>query len=94
MDNTKPPGPLACKTKPDIDYPCQWLYKVIGKDPALVEKAIRSSCSPVPVKITPSHSSSKGSYWSLNAEVTVENEEMRLSIYRSLTNHPDVKLVL
>ncbi len=94
MDDTETTGPISCKKKPDITYPCQWLYKVIGKEPKLIQEAIETSCRPVPVKISPSHASSKGSYWSFNAELTVESEEMRLAIYRSLTNDPAVKLVL
>ncbi len=94
MDTPKNVSPVSCKKKPDIVYPCRWLYKVIGKDPNLLQQAIVSSCMGVPVTITPSHSSSRGTYISLNAELTVENEKTRLSIYQELCQHPDIKLVL
>lgn len=86
--------PFSFNRKPQIDYPCQWQYKVIGKDPELIKAAILSSCTPIPVRISHSHSSSRGSYLSYNADVRVENEAMRLSIYQSLCSHPAIKLVL
>jgi uncharacterized protein len=94
MSTSKTAPPFSCNRKPEIDYPCLWLYKVIGKDPESIREAIISSCKEVPVIISPSHSSSHGSYWSFNAELMVANEKMRLSIYQSLTEHPDIKLVL
>ncbi len=94
MKISKAKDPFSCNRKPEIDYPCQWQYKVIGKDPELIKAAIFSSCAPTPVRISHSHSSSRGSYLSFNAEIIVENEAMRLSIYQSLCNHPAIKLVL
>jgi uncharacterized protein len=86
--------PLPCDGKPEIEYPCLWLYKVIGKDPESIRDAIMAACTPLPVLISPSHSSSQGTYWSFNAELEVKDEDMRLAIYQSLTSHPAVKLVL
>jgi len=83
-----------CDKKPQIDYPCRWSYKVIGKDSESIKRAIISSCKGIPVEISPSHSSSQSTYLSLTAELTIENEEIRLSIYQALTKHPDVILVL
>jgi uncharacterized protein len=86
--------PFPCDRKPEIAYPCLWLYKVIGKDPESIRDAIMAVCTPLPVLISPSHSSSQGTYWSFNAELEVKDEDMRLAIYKSLTSHPAVKLVL
>ena len=94
MDSTKTKTPSACSGSPKIDYPCLWLYKVIGSDPDLMREAIASACTPYPVRISPSNSSAKGNYWSVNAEVEVRDEPMRLSIYQSLAGHPAIKLVL
>lgn len=85
---------FPCNGKPEIEYPCLWLYKVVGKDQESLRDAIIAACTPVPVRISPSRSSSQGTYWSLNAELEVKDEDMRLSIYQSLTSHPAVKLVL
>jgi uncharacterized protein len=84
----------SCGKKPKIEYPCLWLYKVIGKDSESIQKAIMTACIPYPVKITPSHASSQGRYRSFNAELEVKDEQMRLAIYQSLTKNPAIKLVL
>lgn len=80
--------------KPEINYPCVWQYKVIGEDQAAIKQAIMHIAAPVPVVITYSHSSSSGRYHSFNAEIEVQDEEARLSIYEALHNHPDIKVVL
>jgi len=94
MDRSKDNTPAACSKSPAITYPCLWTYTVIGKEADATREAIVASCMPFPVKISPSHSSSKGSYWSLKAEIAVKDEPMRLSLYQSLTSHPAITLVL
>lgn len=87
-------SPKSTVERPEIEYPCNWVYKVIGEDCSLLKDIIISSCSPLPVTITHSHSSSKGKYHSLNAEVEVPNEEFRLKIYETLKSSPAVKIIL
>lgn len=86
------PSPL--EGKPEIHYPCLWQYKVIGTDIKKIEDAIKEVCAPVPANINYSHSSSSGKYHSLNAEIEVQDDEARLSLYRALHNHPAIKVVL
>lgn len=80
--------------KPEIEYPCNWVYKVIGEDQEEMKNLIVTACAPAEVQITHSHTSSKGKYHSLNASLVVESEEQRLQIYDLLKNHPAVKVVL
>lgn len=94
---TQPPDDTSGKPypdKPEIEYPCTWVYKVIGQDMDKLKELITTACAPTEVTISLSHSSSKGKYHSLNASLIVENEKMRLQIYELLKQHPDVKLVL
>jgi hypothetical protein len=89
------PNPLQeSPERPEIEYPCTWVYKVIGEDCSLLKDIIVSACSPLPVKISHSHTSSKGKYHSLNAELEVPTEEVRLRIYELLKCSPIVKIVL
>lgn len=88
----KTPSPIT--GKPEIEYPCVWQYKVIGEDCTRLEQAVLEICAPVPVDLSYSHSSSGGKYHSFNAGIEVQDEEARLSIYRALHSHPDVKFVL
>lgn len=78
----------------ELDYPCSWTYKVIGEDCTLLKDIIIKACAPIEVTITHSHVSSKGKYHSLNAELTVESEDVRLSIFEKLKADPAVKFVL
>lgn len=80
--------------KPEIEYPCTWVYKVIGEDQETLKNVIVTACAPEQVDITHSHSSSKGKYHSLNATLVVPDENTRLQIYELLKQHPAVKMVL
>ena len=81
-----------CKVK--LDYPCQWLYKVIGADQEQVRQAIAEIISDTPCEINLSNSSSSGKYLCLNVELTVQNEKERNTIYENLKAHQHVKIVL
>lgn len=79
---------------PEIQYPCSWTYKVIGKDRTLLRDVILKACSPHAVTISHSHSSSKGKYHSINAELIVPDATTRTRIYEILKSHAAVKIVL
>ena len=80
--------------KVQIDYPCKWLYKVIGMDREQLHQAILQTISYKPCKISLSNTSRSGKYICLNLEITVENEEDRNALYLDLKSHPHVKIVL
>ena len=81
-----------CKVK--LDYPCQWLYKVIGIEEEQLRQAITKIIPDTPCEINLSKSSSSGKYLCLNVELTVQSEEERNSIYERLKAHQHVKIVL
>lgn len=84
----------GCQTRPDIDYPCQWLFKVIGSSSREVEEAIKEVVGDASFKITPSHTSSGGKYHSVNLEMEVTSEEHRLAMYRNLGACASIKVVI
>ena len=88
------PRPFSCKEKAKIDYPCSWLYKVIGLDEESLIIAIETVCGTGNLLITRSHTSSGGKYCSLNVEIVVEDDSSRLAHYQNLKNHAAVKVVL
>lgn len=93
--NTDPfPTPFSCNEKPDISYPCNWLYKVIGTNEEALRQAIQVVCGQKNPQVSRSHTSSGGKYCSLNVELQVENEKIRLAYYKNLANHAAVKVVL
>lgn len=80
--------------KININYPCRWGYKVIGWDEALMRRAISEIMTTEACTICLSNKSTKGTYLSLNVDVTVFDEMHRIAICRKLQQHPDIKLVL
>jgi uncharacterized protein len=86
--------PAKSPDRPEIEYPCIWTYKVIGTDQDLLKEVIVEACSPHAVLITHSHTSAKGKYHSVNAELVVPDETVRLRIYAVLQSSSAVKLVL
>ena len=80
--------------KPIIDYPCKWLYKVIGTEQDKLHQAILEIITGTPCEINLSNSSSSGKYLCLNLEITVHDEDERNAIYLDLKAHPQVKIVL
>jgi putative lipoic acid-binding regulatory protein len=83
-----------CNCKAKLDYPCQWLYKVVGVDQEQLRLAIAEIIPETPCDINLSNSSSKGKYHCLNVEITVQTEKERNTIYESLKGHQHVKIVL
>lgn len=81
-------------SKVQIQYPCRWLYKVIGLDPERLHQALLEIVSDDSCNVSPSNSSRTGKYHCLNLEVTVQSEAELNSIYKALKAHPQVKFVL
>ena len=94
MATSIPPYPLIQTASPDIVYPCQWEYLVIGSDQEELIEIIHAACAPAAPLITRSKRSSGGRYCSLKATLQVENERMRLEIFARISEHPAVKMVI
>ncbi|MEA3471382.1 MAG: DUF493 domain-containing protein, partial [Thermodesulfobacteriota bacterium] len=73
---------------------CRWKYKVIGSDQALMRSAIAEIVREQEYTITISRSSKGGKYHSLNLQMNIDNDEVRVEIYEALRKHPTIKFVL
>ena len=80
--------------KPQIDYPCEWGYKLIGRDKQALEVAIFDIVGKRAYKTKGGNSSSKGKFHSLNMKCRVESQEDRDSIFKAFQDHVDVKMVI
>ena len=80
--------------KPVLEYPCRWLYKVIGDEREELERAALEIIGNRPCTISLSNSSRTGKYHCLDIEVEVMDDENRNTIYQALKSHPQVKMVL
>jgi uncharacterized protein len=85
---------MTNECKPEISYPCPWVYKVIGRDLGLLQCVVAEVLSGQTYSAVPSRSSKGGAYHCLNVEMTVENEPDRLGFYEKLRRHPDVIMVM
>ncbi len=80
--------------KPEIEYPCDWHYKVIGTDVDEMIKVIDQIAEGMDYNISSSNVSSKGKYFSINLKVFVTSEAIRDIIFTKLKANEFVKMVL
>lgn len=80
--------------KLQLEYPCTWIYKIIGVDQDEMKSAVGEIIRDKVCLITFSRSSENAKYHCFNVEVTVESESHRQTIYDSLKTHRAIKIVL
>ncbi len=80
--------------KPEIQYPCEWNYKIIGTDVEEMIKVIEFAVAGLEYEINSSNVSSKGNYFSLNLKVFVPSEIIRDIIFSKLNDSIFIKMVL
>lgn len=80
--------------KLELEYPCNWCYKVVGEEREKLEQAIKDVVLEREHTIAHSNTSRTGKYISLNLDLLVHNEDDRQFIYEALKAHQNVKMVL
>lgn len=81
-------------TELEIEYPCEWPYKVIGANDDLFERSIHAALSDVEYRISESNRSRGGKYVSFDVVASVRDERQRYWIYNRLRSLELVKVVL
>lgn len=82
-----------CERRPEISYPCEWGYRVIGES----EEDIRDAIFEIINKehrFSRSNKSRTGKYVSFNIELEVESEAERDAIFRAFKVHKAIKMVI
>ena len=82
------------KRKVQLEYPCPWVYKIIGPDADEMRRAVAEIILDRAYKITNSRDSKTDKYHCLNVELSVESESHRTTLFEALKAHRAVKLVL
>jgi putative lipoic acid-binding regulatory protein len=82
------------KRKVKLEYPCPWVYKIIGSDENEMRQALSEIICDRAYKISHSRDSKTDKYHCLNVELSVESESHRTTIYEALKAHRAVKIVL
>ena len=80
--------------KPEIEYPTQWQYKIIGSDVDEMLVAVDESIKGLDYQVAPSNVSSNEKYFSLNITLIVPSEQVRDIIFQKLSNHSAIKFVI
>lgn len=80
--------------KPEIAFPAEWTYTIIGTDSSAMSAAVRSLFKTVAYSLKDSKKSSGGKYVSLEIRVRVESKEQKDVWYHALASSKDIKMVL
>ncbi len=80
--------------KLELDYPCDWEYKVVIRCEQDINNIIKEVLEDRKHGIKPSKKSAKGKFSSHTLEMKVHNEEDRKNIYKLLGEHQHIKMVV
>lgn len=80
--------------KLQLQYPCNWCYKIVGHERSGLEIAAIEVFSERLYTLVPSNTSKNGKYISMNLELLVHNEDERTFFYETLKAHVHIKMVL
>ncbi|MDE2799199.1 MAG: DUF493 domain-containing protein [Gemmatimonadota bacterium] len=80
--------------QPEIEYPCLWNFKIIGREEKHMRRAIAKIVGDSDYTLTFSNQSRYGKYRSLNLDMVVLDESHRLNIYEALRHHRSIQIVL
>ncbi|APW66833.1 MULTISPECIES: HP0495 family protein [Arcobacteraceae] len=82
------------KEKLELDYPCNWSYKLVVLQTTCVHTTVKEIVQKREHKIVKSKSSKKGKFESYNLELLVHNEDDRKLLFEILGKHDDIKMVI
>lgn len=80
--------------RPEIEYPCPWNFKVIGREEDRMRQAIAEIMGDCAYRLTFSNQSTHGKYCSLNLDMIALDEPHRLDIFEALRRHRSIRIVL
>lgn len=80
--------------RPNIYYPCDWEYKIIGENIDDMLQAVKDATSGLDYEIMPSNVSKNGKYFSINVKIKVLSEDERDAIYQNLDGHENIIMVI
>ncbi|MGV1099131.1 HP0495 family protein [Thiovibrio sp. JS02] len=84
----------ACQQRLELEYPCRWVYKLIGVTQEEIRGAVRAVLQDRECLITFSNVSKTGRYHCLNVELIVHSEDDRTANYEAFKRHPSITMVL
>ena len=87
---------LDAKTaeKPEINYPTNWGFKLIGRDKEKLLASIKEAMGEKKHHCALGNASKTGKFHSYNASCNVESEEERNKIFSFFEKHDDIDMVI
>jgi uncharacterized protein len=82
------------KGKPEIKYPCRWIYKLFGTDQDRMREAVAKAITGADYTLTLSRSSRHKKYHCLNLDIQVMCEQERTEIFQALSGYQAFVLIL
>lgn len=82
------------KERPDIEYPTNWGFKLIGRDKEKLLACIKEAMGEKEHLCSLGNASRTGKFHSYNASCTVDTEEERNRIFKYFEEHNDVDMVI
>lgn len=80
--------------KPQIEYPTQWGFKLIGRDKDALLKAIKEVMGEREHLCHLGNTSKTGKFHSYNTSCTVEHKEEQDALFKAFADHGDVEMVI
>jgi putative lipoic acid-binding regulatory protein len=87
LDNNTP-------EKPEINYPTNWGFKLIGRDKEKLKACIKEVMGDKEHLCSSGNASRTGKFHSYNTSCTVESEAERDKIFKCFQDHKDVDMVI
>jgi len=80
--------------RPDIEYPTNWGFKLIGRDKEALLACIKEAMGEKEHLCSLGNTSKTGKFTTYNASCSVESEEERNKIFKYFETHDDVEMVM
>ena len=80
--------------KPQIHYPCEWRFKLIGEDLDKMKSAIGRVLSEKEYTQTRSNSSRSGKFNAINIDLMLFSDKERLELYEKFQLQPEFRFVI
>jgi len=84
----------AIEKKLELEYPCKWEYKLIGKEEDGIKKMALDIVGEKPFTLNVSNKSSSGKFVSVTLEVLIYNDDERVYIYEELRKSKHILYIL
>jgi len=80
--------------KLELDYPCNWTYKLVIRKEQNMNKIIKEVLEDREHGVKPSKTSKEGKFKSYTLDLIVEDEDDRKNLYKILGDHEHIKMIV